>query len=199
VLVSIAADGRSSLLITYRRGDQSSGWSSRYSPGRSTDGTWLFNEEEQVPISSFVGAVDVVYDRQRTAHLVLRDSEAFEISYFTKSGGEPWVDGGTAAEGQRVEDVEFPTLSYNGGEGNLYLFFQTEEYDPAGEISYMVHPVGGTGWQGPYDITNPADAPEGGLYPVAPDRVEVQSIVFWTKTGDPYEVDSAPVVAEAPQ
>lgn len=194
VMVSVAADGRSSLLITYRRGDQTSGWSSRYSPGRLTDGTWEFNEEELIPIHSFVGAVDVVYDRQKTAHLVLRDDDATNLSYFTKTGGEPWSDGEIAVEGDTTKDVEFPTLSYNAGDGNLYLFFQTEEYDPAGEINYMVHTIGTPGWQGAYDITYPADAPEGALYPVAPDRVSVETIVFWTKAGTTYQVDSARVV-----
>lgn len=196
VMVSVAADGRSSLLITYRRGDQTSGWSSRYSPGRLTDGTWEFNEEELVPINSFVGAVDVVYDRQKTAHLVLRDDDATNVSYFTKTGGEPWSDGEIAVQGANTTDVEFPTLTYNAGDGNLYLFFQTEEFDPAGEIQYVVHTIGTPGWQGPYEITFPADAPEGALYPVAPDRVSVQAIVLWTKAGTTYQVDSALVVGE---
>jgi hypothetical protein len=194
VMVAVAADGRSSLLITYRRGDQTSGWSSRYSPGRLTDGTWEFNEEELVPINSFVGAVDVVYDRQKTAHLVLRDDDATNLSYFTKTGGEPWSDGEVAVSGDTSKEVEFPTLSYNAGDGNLYLFFQTEAYDPAGEINYMVHTIGSPGWQGAFDITYPADAPEGALYPVAPDRVSVETIVFWTKAGTTYQVDSARVV-----
>lgn len=196
VLVSIAADGRSSLLITYRRGDQTAGWSSRWSGGRLSDGRWAFTEEEEVPIASFVGAVDIVYDRQRTAHMVLRDDDALNVAYFTKTGEEPWSEGEIVAQGETVDDVDYPTITYNAGEGNLYVFFQTQEYDPAGEINYMVHQLGGTGWQGPYDITNPADAPEGALYPTAPDRVGLQTIVFWTRTGDAHQVDSAPVVGE---
>lgn len=195
VLVAVAADGRSSLLITYRRGDQTTGWSSRYSGGRGEDGTWEFFEEEELPTDSFVGAVDVIYDRQRTAHVVLREDDSFDLGYYEKTAGEPWSEGEIAVHADRVDDIDHPTLSYNAGDGNVYLFFQTEEYDPTGEVSYVVHPLNGTGWQGPFDITSSADAPEGALYPVAPDRVSVQTIVFWTTTGDPYVIDSAPVQA----
>ncbi|HEX2294309.1 MAG TPA: hypothetical protein VHN37_03275, partial [Actinomycetota bacterium] len=195
VLVSLAADGRASLVVTYRRGDQTTGWSSRFTAGPGDDGTWEFSEEEDLPIDAFVGAADVVYDRQRTAHLVLRDSDAINLSYFRKTAGDPWSEGEIAFDARRVEDLDFPTLSYNAGEENLYLFFQTEEYDPAGEVSYLVKSLESTAWQGPFDITTPADAPEGALYPTAPDRVSVQTIVFWTRTGETYEIDSAPVRA----
>lgn len=192
-LVAVATDGRGSLLVTYRHAGQTSGWSSRYSPGPSEDGTWEFFEEETLPTESFVGAADVVYDRQRTAHLVLREDDSANLTYYRKTGGEPWSQAEIAWNGDRIKDVDFPTLSYNAGDGNLYVFFQTEQYDAAGEISYLVRPLSTPSWQGPFDITTPADAPEGALYPVAPDRVSVQAIVFWTKTGDPYEIDSAPV------
>ncbi|HYP24973.1 MAG TPA: hypothetical protein VEV43_15505 [Actinomycetota bacterium] len=194
-LVSVAADGRSSLLVTFRRADQTTGWSSRYSPGPSEDGTFEFFEEEELPTESFVGATDVVYDRQRTAHLVLREDDSANLTYYRKTEAEPWTTSEIALDGDRIEDVDFPTLTYNAEENNLYLFFQTEQYDPAGEISYLVRPLDGTGWQGPFVITTPVDVPEGALYPVAPDRVSVQALVFWTKTGDPYEIDAAPVRA----
>ncbi|MDQ4124423.1 MAG: hypothetical protein M3134_02330, partial [Actinomycetota bacterium] len=194
-LVAVAADGRGSLLVTYRHAAQTSGWSSRYSPGRGEDGTWEFFEEETLPTESFVGAADLVYDRQKTAHLVLREDDSANLTYYRKTGGEPWSEPEIGFDGDRVEDVDFPTLSYNAGDGNLYVFFQTEQYDAAGEISYLVRPLSTPSWQGPFDITTPADAPEGALYPVAPDRVSVQTLVFWTKTGDPYEIDSAPVRA----
>ena len=194
VLANVTADGQSSLLITYRRGDQTTGWSSRYSPGRSTDGEWLFNEEEQVATASFIGAADVLYDGEKSAHLVLRDDDAHTLAYFTKAGGEPWSEGEVAYRGEQLADADFPTLSYNTGEENLYLFFQTEEAHPAGEIGYVLHPVGGTGWQGTFDIALDGDAPEGALYPVAPDRTSVQTIVLWTTTGEIYQVDSAPVI-----
>jgi hypothetical protein len=195
VLVNVAADGRSSVLMTYRRGDQTTGWSSRYLAGRTEEGEWEFLEEEAIPSDSFVGAADVLYDRQRTAHLVLREDDPFSLTYYRKTSSEPWSEGEIAYDADRVEDVDFPTLSYNAGDGNLYLFFQTKEHDPAGEIWYLVRPLDGTGWQGPFDITTPADAPEGAVFPVAPDRVSVQTLVFWTKTADPYEIDSAPVRA----
>jgi hypothetical protein len=195
VLASLTADGRGSLLITYRRGDHAQGWASRYSSGRSSDGTWLFEEEEEVPIDAGVGAADVLYDRGKTAHLVLRDSTNFALTYFTKTKGEAWSQGEVAHAGPNVGALELPVLSYNAAENNLYLFFQTEEFDPAGEVSYVVRALDSPGWQGPFDIMTAADAPEGALYPVTPDRVEVQSIVFWTKTAETYEVGAAPVIA----
>ncbi|MDQ3982252.1 MAG: hypothetical protein M3271_06175 [Actinomycetota bacterium] len=195
VLASAAADSRGSLLITYRRGDQVVGWASRYTSGRQSDGTWLFEEEDEVPIDAGVGASDILYDRQKTAHLVLRDSTNYALTYFTKTEDGPWSEGEVAHTGPNVDALELPVLSYNAAENNLYLFFQTQEFDPAGEVSYSVRALDSPGWQGPFDITTAADAPEGVLYPVAPDRVEVQSIVFWTKTADTYEVGAAPVVA----
>jgi hypothetical protein len=193
VLASIAADGRSSLLVTYRAGDQTTGWSSRYSPGPSEDGTWAFNEEEAVPLSSFVGAADVIYDRRKTAHLVLRDSTNFALTYYSKRENEPWSQGEVAHEGAEVTAVEFPVLSASAADGYIYMFFQTDEYDPAGEVAYVVRTD--AGWSDPFDIVTEADAPEGAQYPVAPDRVDEQALVFWTKTAETYEVDTAPVQA----
>jgi hypothetical protein len=193
VLVSVAADGRASVLVTYRRGDQTEGWSSRYSPGRDEDGTWAFAEEEAIPLAAFAGAVDVVYDRQKTAHLVLRDSYNFALVYYTKTAEGPWSDGETALTAPDEKGLDLPILSYNAAESNLYLFFQTNEFDPNGEISYLTRSLDAPGWEGPFEIMSRSDTPEGALYPATPDRVEVQAIVFWTKTGTPNEVGAAPV------
>ncbi|MDQ3952585.1 MAG: hypothetical protein M3279_06450 [Actinomycetota bacterium] len=195
VLVSVAADARSSLLVAYRHGAQLEGWSTRYSPGPSPDGTWLFEEEEQVPLPGYAGAGDVVYDRQKTAHLVLRDDETYILVYFRKTQGGPWSEGETVHEGADVDGVEFPALSYNSGDDNLYLFFQSNQYYAPGQILYRVRSLTAEGWEGPYEIMTAADAPDGALYPVTPERVTAQAIAFWTKTGDPYVVESAPVAA----
>jgi hypothetical protein len=194
VLVNVAADGRSNLLVTYRRGDQTTGWSTRYSEGRAEDGTWLgFHEEEAVSLDAFVGAADVVYDRQKTAHLVLRDSTNFALVYFTKQENEPWSQAEIAHEGTEVTGVEFPALSTNAADGYVYLFFQTDEYWPAGEVAYTVRTA--DGWSEPFDVVSDADAPEGAQYPVTPDRVDEQALVFWTKTAETYEVNTTPVQA----
>ncbi|HEV2755694.1 MAG TPA: hypothetical protein VG318_07940 [Actinomycetota bacterium] len=193
VLANVAADGRSSLLVTFRRGDQTTGWTTRYSEGRAEDGTWPFHEEEVVPLDAFVGAADVVYDRQKTAHLVLRDSTNFALTYFTKRQNEGWTQPEVAHEGTEVTAVEFPALSTNAGDGYVYLFFQTDEFWPAGEVAYVVRTE--EGWSEPFDIVSDADAPEGAQYPVAPDRVDEQALVFWTKTAETYEVDTTPVQA----
>ncbi|MFN2586686.1 MAG: hypothetical protein ABR613_01025 [Actinomycetota bacterium] len=193
VLASVAADGRSSLLVTYRGGDQTSGWSSRYSGSRDADGTWLFEEEEPVPLDAFAGAADVVYDRQKTAHLVLRDSENFALTYFTKRRNEPWSQGEVAHEGAEVSQIEFPVLSINADDGYAYLFFQTDQYYAAGEVAYVVRTE--SGWSQPFQIVSEADAPEGAQYPVTPDRVDGQALAFWTKTAEIYEVDTTQVEA----
>ncbi|HEX2195490.1 MAG TPA: hypothetical protein VHJ76_01080, partial [Actinomycetota bacterium] len=195
VLVSVAADARGSLLVAYRRGDQLEGWSTRYSVGPSADGSWLFEEEEEIPLPGYAGAGDVVYDRQKTAHLVLRDDEAYNLVYFQKTEGGPWSEGETVHHGVNVDAVELPVLSYNSGDDNLYLFFQSSQYYSPGQVLYSVRSRAEEGWQGPFEIMTQGDAPNGAQYPVTPERVTVQAVALWTKTGDPYEVESAPVAA----
>lgn len=188
VLAAVDTDGRSNVLVTYRAGDRPEGWFSREGRG-AADGGWTWQPEEEVPTTAFVGAVDVVYDAEGTAHLVLRDSSNFLLAYYTKKAQRRWSSGEVAVDADEVEHIDFPILSLDSSSGAVYLFFQTNEFVPNSEVRVALRDAA-EGWRQPLQLLAPDQAPEGAVYPVAPADARRRGMVMWTKEGEMPEIQA---------
>ncbi len=188
VLAAVDTDGRSNVLVTYRAGDRPEGWFSRTTSGPADRG-WEWSPEAAVPTTAFIGAVDVTYDSKGTAHLVLRDSSNYLLSYYTKKRDARWSSGEVAVDADAVEQIDFPTLSVDSSSGTVYLFFQTNEFLAESETRVAIRDPR-LGWRQPLQLIAPEQAAEGALYPTAPQAAKGRGLVMWTKQGEIPEIQA---------
>lgn len=190
VLVNVAVGPDSTIHATFRRGDSSFGWFGRRGSIRN-DGHVEWLPEERLSSGEGFGAASLAVDAKGVAHLVLRDSTTYQLLYFkrTKRGG--WSSPQSAVEGQRVEEIDFPTLSIDSTSKLVYLFFQTDQNVSAGEVSVAVRDPA-AGWEGPYRIPS---AGQGAGYPTAMAVSSGQPIVLWTTGGEAPSIQAARIIA----
>ncbi|HVL99405.1 MAG TPA: glycosyltransferase family 2 protein [Egibacteraceae bacterium] len=189
VLVNVAAGPGSPVVATYRRGDAPIGWFARGLPAAG-DGTLTWGQEERVPTEAGIGAAAVALDAGGTAHLVLRDSTSFALTYFTRSPAGQWSGGETAVDAETIEEIDFPSLTVDRSSRVVYLFFQTDRVRPAPGVQIAVRdPV--HGWQPPLTAASPAAIPHGAAFPTALSTTAGAPVVLWTSGG------ASPVVQAA--
>ncbi len=192
VLATIATDSRSRVLVVYRRGDAQAGGFSRMALNRS--GQWVWGPEQRLPGHAVVGAMTLALDTRDTAHLVLRDSVAFKLLYFTRRAGGAWSKAETAVQGEAIEEVDFPSLSLDTSSRLVYLFFQSNAFRPSSEVLFGLRDPATGRWEGPHRIAPAAQTAEGALYPASMASVPGHPIVLWTKMGSAATIQAAHVV-----
>lgn len=190
VLVNVATGPRSSIHVTYRRGDSSVGWFARTGVTQA-EGSVEWAAEERLSSQEGFGAASLAVDAGGVVHLVLRDSTSFSLLYFRRTAQGGWSSPQTAVEADRTTDIDFPTLSLDASSRLVYLFFQTSEFNPASEIAVAVRDPA-TGWEGPYRI---APTTEGALFPTALANSDGQPLTLWTKGGGAPAIQAARVIA----
>jgi hypothetical protein len=190
VLVNIAAGPGSTLHATFRRGDSSFGWFGRTGLVQK-DGTVQWGPEEQLSTDDGFGAAALAVDGQGTAHLVLRDSTTFRLLYFRRTEARGWSSPQTAVEAGSIEEIDLPALSVDTSSKLIYLFFQTNRFNSAGEVAVSVRDPA-TGWEGPYRI-GPQE--QGAAYPTSMATTKGQPIALWTKGGEAPSIQAARVIA----
>jgi len=190
VLVNIAAAPGSTLHATFRRGDSSFGWFARTGLVQN-DGTVEWGPEEQLSTDDGFGAAALAVDDQGTAHLVLRDSTTFRLLYFRRTEARGWSSPQTAVEAGSIEEIDLPTLSVDTSSKLIYLFFQTNKFNAAGEVAVSVRDPA-TGWEGPYRI-GPQE--QGAAYPTGMATMKGQPIALWTRGGEAPSIQAARVIA----
>jgi hypothetical protein len=187
VLVNVAVSEDAQVLATYRRGDSVSGWFSRLGDPRGANAT-SWSSEESLPTTDGIGAASVAFDDRGAAHAILRDSTTNRLLYLRRTKRDGWSSGETAVDADAIEQIDFPTVSVDSASRLIYVFFQTNEFNPAGDVVFAIRDPA-TGWEGPYPVS--PKVPEGALYPNSIEMVDGQPIVLWTKGG------AAPVVQAA--
>lgn len=190
VLVNIEVGLDSTIHATFRRGDSSAGWfglSGTIQPDGGVD--WA--PEERLPSDEGFGAGALAVDQTGVAHLILRDSTSYQLLYFRRTQRGGWSSPQTAVDADSIEEIDMPVLSVDTSSRLIYLFFQTNEFDPAGEVSLAVRDPAG-GWEGPYRIAQPSG---GAGFPTGMAVTAGQPIVLWTKGGDNPSIQAARVIA----
>ena len=190
VLVNVEVGPDSTIHSTYRRGDSSEGWFSSSGTIRSNgDVDWA--PEERLPSDEGFGAAALAVDPSGVAHLVLRDSTTYQLLYFRRTQRGGWSSPETAVDGGSTEEIEMPILSVDAASKLIYLFFQTNQFDPAGEVTVAVRDPA-AGWEGPYRI---ASSGYGTRFPAGMAVMSGQPIVLWTKGGEQPSIQAARVIA----
>lgn len=190
VLVNVAVGPDSTLHTTYRRGDSPFGWFAR-SGQIGSDGTVEWGVEERLPSDEGFGAAALAVDGDGVAHLVLRDSTTFKLIYLRRHEQRGWSSPQSAVQARSIEQIDLPMLTVDSTSRLIYLFFQTNEFNAAGEVSMAVrHPD--TGWDGPYRI---APTEEGATFPTGMSVAAGHPIALWTKGGDAPSIQAARVIA----
>ena len=192
VLANVAAGPKSPLLATYRRGDRSAGWFSSIADWDEASRSYTWRPEERVPTNEDVGAASVVIDSRGTAHLILRNSTTFELTYYTRTRRAGWSSGETAVDADTVEEIDFPILTVDQTSRLVYLFLQTTEEAP--EIRVAIRDPA-SGWEGPYSVTSINSVPEGAAFPTSIEQANGLPVVLWTKGGDSPTIQAARVAA----
>jgi hypothetical protein len=114
--------------------------------------------------------------------------------YFTKTPAEGWSEEEVAVEAAGIEEVDFPTLSLDERSGLVHLFFQNSLVRPSPQIRVLVRDPF-EGWEGSYQVINPAAVPDGAAYPVAAGTVTGSASVLWTREGPIPEIQIARFIA----
>jgi hypothetical protein len=185
VLVNVAVSDDAQVLATYRRGNSASGWFSRLGDPRGANAT-SWGSEESLPTTEGIGAASVAIDDRGRAHLVLRTAN--RLLYFRRTERDGWSSAEAAVEAEAIEQIDYPIVSVDSASRLVYVFFQTNEVNPAGDVVFAIRDPA-TGWEGPYPVS--PKLPEGARYPNSIGMVDGQPIVLWTKGG------AAPVVQAA--
>ena len=183
VLANIAANDRGAVMVTYRRSDSASGWFSQLAQGNARGGNLTFDwsPEESVPTPDGIGAASLTFDEKGFAHLALRDSTNFEIKYFRRNPQRGWSGPEVVAEGDSIDEVDFPSITVDSSSRLVYVFFQSNETGSPEARVAVRDPA--EGWIGPFAIL-PGGPPTSPLsYPTSPARVDGQPIVLWTTSG----------------
>lgn len=180
VLANIAVSPGGYVLATYRKAAESVGWFSRSAPvGDPARMKW--EPEQRLTTDAIIGAASIAADGAGRTHLILRDSTTYQLLYFVWSGAA-WSAPETAVDGQRTEDLDFPTVSADLTSGLVYVFFQSVERLPGGEIRYVLRdPV--AGWQGSFELVRPESIPNGAVFPNSAKTYAGQPLVYWTTGG----------------
>jgi hypothetical protein len=192
VLANIAAGHESPLLATYRRGDRSTGWFSSSAEWDEGVESYTWRPEERVSTNEGVGAASVVIDSRGTAHLILRNSTTTELTYYSRTQRGGWSSGETAVDADRVEEIDFPTLTVDQASRLVYLFLQTTQEGP--EIRVAIRDPA-SGWEGPYSVTSPGSGSDGAAYPTSIEQANGLPLVLWTRSGDTPTIQAARVAA----
>lgn len=190
VLANVATGPDSTIHATFRRGDSSFGWfgrSGQIQPGGGVE----WSPEEQLSSDEGFGAAALAVDAKGVAHLVLRDSTSFQLLYFRRTERGGWSSPQTAVDAGSIEEIDFPTLSVDTTSKLIYLFFQTNEFNPAGEVSVAVRDPA-TGWEGPYRV---APTAQGAVFPTGMALITGQPIALWTTGGETPSIQAARVIA----
>ena len=169
------------VLVTYRAPDETAGWFSKVATQGST-GSWTWGIEERLPIEDFVGAASAAFDRRGTAHLILRDSTNFDLEYFKRTDRAGWTSPETVFDGSSIEHIDMPVLAVDDASRLIYLFFQSNEFNPNSEVRLAIRDPA-IGWEGPFEVAPANLIPEGAAFPTVVAPVDGQSLVFWTKGG----------------
>lgn len=190
VLVNVATGPRSTIHVTYRRGDSPLGWFARAGE-TNPQGSVAWAPEERLSSQEGFGAATLAVDAVGASHLVLRDSTSFGLLYFRRTEQRGWSSAQTAVAANATVEIDFPMLSLDASSKLVYLFFQTAEFNPANEIAVAIRDPA-SGWEGPYRI---APTAEGALYPTAIGDNNGQPIALWTTGGGAPSIQAARVIA----
>lgn len=181
VLVNVASGPDSRVVATYRRGDAPTGWFTRtLAPG--TDGASDWGRQERVPTDAGIGAGAVVLDVSGVAHLVLRDSTTFELTYFTRDPGGRWSPGETAVDADSIEEIDVPSLTVDRTSRLVHLFFQSDRSQGPTRTQVAVRDPA-TGWTPPVPAADVTTTPEGAVWPSAVDDTSGAPMVLWITQG----------------
>ena len=183
VLANVAANERGAVLVTYRRPDSASGWFSQLAQGNASGESPTFDwaPEEILPTPDGIGAASLAFDDEGVAHLALRDSTNFEIKYFRRNPQRGWSGPEVVAQGDSIDEVDFPSVTIDSGSRLVYVFFQSNETGSPEARVAVRDPV--EGWVGPFGILPGGPATSPLSYPTSPARVDGQPIVLWTTSG----------------
>jgi hypothetical protein len=176
--------------VTYRRGDAPTGWYGQ-SGTIEADGRVTWGPEERLATDAGFGAASLAVDQRGAAHLILRDSTSYALLYFKRAGRGEWSSPQVALDAESIEEIDFPTLSVDASSKLVYLFFQTNSFNPENEIGLVVRdPV--SGWETPYRIAAVAG---GAHFPTTMASNSGQPIVLWTTGGATPSIQAARVIA----
>lgn len=174
VLVNVAAGPR--VVATYRRGDSITGWYARVL-GSGDGSGW--GAEERVPTDAVVGAADLVVDPSGVAHLVLRDSSTFELTYLTRPPDRPWSGGETAVDATSIDEIDLPSLTVDRTSRLVHLFFQHSREGGSPTVRVATRdPV--AGWEPPSPVAPPGTVPDGVGLPSSLGEAVGAPAVLWT-------------------
>ena len=134
------------------------------------------------------------FDDRGTAHLILRDDDAFRLVHFRRTAQAGWTSGQTAIKGDSLEEVDNPSLAVDLDSRLVYLFFQTNRFGGEKEVRLSVFSPE-SGWEGPYRIAPRRSDIDGMLFPSSIGAFRGQPLVLWTRTGERNAIEAARVIA----
>jgi hypothetical protein len=179
VLVNEAVDPSSGqLLVSYRSGTSSTGWSSRsLIPARSA--AWRWAAPERVPTDASLGAAALAFDGH------------YRLLYFVHTDKLGWSQPEIAVQAHATSQVDFPALALDDSSKLVYLFFETDQFETAPEIRVAIRDPN-SGWKEP---TSVAALPEGDYFPTALRNANGQAIALWTRGSSVASLEAARVTS----